>query len=50
MGNIIETYKPKAINVKKLHLFLKQIENESTKFPAHKVGHIRRSSVSNKNK
>jgi hypothetical protein len=49
MGNI-ETYKPKAINVKKLHLFLKQIENEPTKFPAHKVGHIRRSGLSNKNK
>jgi hypothetical protein len=46
----IETYKPKAINVQKLHLFLKKIENESTKFPAHKGGHIRRSSVSNKNK
>jgi hypothetical protein len=48
MGNI--SYKPKDVNVKKLHLFLKQIENESTKFPAHKVGHVRRSGLSNKNK
>jgi hypothetical protein len=50
MDNIIETYKPKEINVKKLYLFLKKIENEPSKLSAHKGGHVRRSSISNQNK
>jgi len=49
MDNLIETYKPKAINVKKLYLFLNKIENES-KLSTHKGGHVRRSRVSNKDK